>query len=1314
MVDTTNVQTDYLKTEGVFTYGAVNKSDLDANTIQYLNESEKHDFLDDGTLVFKDDDGSTQAVPVSIDKANVDISAIDPELIQKAADLTYLSQNGGVKTSDMNALYLELGLDPNDSQNYVKKDAILKAAGYKPGEQVGFYGNNSAQDVSAQILHERNQQQPTEQDMIDAGIDPSKVSIVNSGSAAQAYLNEELAKRGIDQSQTMAYVRNVSRADVRRSDREIEKLIGSSGTNPSNYWASRIDDAGSFDDATLNMLEWDLIKKKAEEKRGTVGTGGDGFSGTYTGVGGGGGSTYTGGGGGTYTGVGTSGFTSTPTMPGGGTIYPEGMTGLSEVTVPTFNENLNLQQQQFETRAEEQNKLYQPQTLAEKQAAGDTRAFENVLYRNRFGMTMYVQHINGKPSQPIPPGYYRVEGFGTPDSQVQANKGGLMGYAPGGVVQQQGRTNLFSPELTKTMEDFQNSPLLQKGQQASKALQDRILKELGIGPNVRPSIEQMEQFNQMFNAASANDPDIQAMQSSIQQFQQQLNNNPEYQAYKESQEKNFQQQLQAQAAQANLQQTGTTNGAMTQAQQQNINMMQAAQSAQPQTEEQKINAANAAEAARLNAAVGNQIQPNSPQAQLLAAGQQFDSTAQVAEQMQQFGALPGETSGGTLPQAQAADTSGFTSTPTTFDPGTYNQPQATSAPGYTTPDISTFQTQSNPSALTVVEGDAPEGSNNNQTLADTSNQTGTDTTGTGTGTGTETTQPADNPTANVSTGDTSGGTLPAETFTLDEAGLAQAQQDLVAQATAAPGGAVAAAPVSYIDKNAEGSVIESTAGQALPTAPMVTGDQLAQVGTATVADVPQNPGVAQVNANLATDQIQNVVDQTQAATSTGPTKTIEAAQADGSSVSGLTAATGESIDVTGAPTRKVEEGEMITGTGVDQTKVGEAFGTGEVQAASVQDELTGLMQQFEGGNTPPWAAGAMRNATAMLAARGLSASSMAGQAVIQAAMESALPIAQIDASNKQEVALFKAQKRAEFLQQDFDQAFQAKVANAAKVSEIANMNFTAQQQIALENSKAANTMALQNLSNEQALVMAEAAALSQLDLANLSNNQQAAVQNAQNFLQIDMANLANEQQTALFKSQSLQNSILSDQAASNAAQQFNASSINQSNQFMANLASSINQFNAAQINAMKQFNADEANSMLEFNANMQNQREMFNAQNYLVVAQANAQWRQNVDTINTAAANQSNMDYAQTVNALTAKVLDQIWQRERDIMDYSFTQSENSADRALSILLGDKQLDAIQKQLDAAEQEALGGLLTKIFFTSDTSEPYSTDTDEEE
>ena len=50
---------------------------------------------------------------------------------------------------------------------------------------------------------------------------------------------------------------------------------------------------------------------------------------------------------------------------------------------------------------------------------------------------------------------------------------------------------------------------------------------------------------------------------------------------------------------------------------------------------------------------------------------------------------------------------------------------------------------------------------------------------------------------------------------------------------------------------------------------------------------------------------------------------------------------------------------------------------------------------------------------------------------------------------------------------EFNQDFQARVANAAKIGDIANMNFTAEQQIALENSRIANTMNLNNLSNDR-------------------------------------------------------------------------------------------------------------------------------------------------------------------------------------------------------------------------------------------------------
>ena len=390
--------------------------------------------------------------------------------------------------------------------------------------------------------------------------------------------------------------------------------------------------------------------------------------------------------------------------------------------------------------------------------------------------------------------------------------------------------------------------------------------------------------------------------------------------------------------------------------------------------------------------------------------------------------------------------------------------------------------------------------------------------------------------------------------------------------------------------------------------------------------------------------------------------------------------------------------ELVSGSAVDQTKVGDAFGTSEIAAASVQDELSTLMDQFEGGDTPAWAAGSMRKANQILAARGLGASSMAGQAVIQAAMEAALPIAQIDAGNKQQMALFKGEQRAKFLQIEFDQDFQAKVINASKVSEIANMNFSADQQIALENARMAQTVDLANLSNSQAVVMAEAAALANLDMANLSNMQQAAVQNAQNFLQMDMTNLANSQQMEMFKQQTLANSILTDAAADNAMAQFNSTNELQRDQFMTSMATQVSQFNAAQTNAMSQFNANETNAMTKYNSEIQNQREMFNAQQYAVIAQANAKWRQDSTTMNTAAANQSNFEYAKQVNGLSNKVLDQIWQRERDLMQFAVAQSESALERSTRLLLGDKSLEGVREQADAAEGAAKSSFFARMLF----------------
>lgn len=507
-----------------------------------------------------------------------------------------------------------------------------------------------------------------------------------------------------------------------------------------------------------------------------------------------------------------------------------------------------------------------------------------------------------------------------------------------------------------------------------------------------------------------------------------------------------------------------------------------------------------------------------------------------------------------------------------------------------------------------------------------------------------------------------------------------------------------------------------------PTTGQVQGDIVTPVttaGTAT-ADVPTTTAANLMQPEKVSDKVSEVVAQTTAAQGeVDPRAVVDAEQATSTSVSELEAAQGKAILMDNPVQRKVEEGELVSG--VANAETASKF-TEEIQAATatptqkatVQGQLETLMQDFEGGNTPAWAAGAMRNATATMASRGLGASSMAGQAIIQAAMEASLPIAAADAqtfaqfegqnlSNRQQRAMLAAQQRATFMGMEFDQAFQARVMNASKISDVANMNFTAEQQVALENSRNANTVNMANLSNRQALVMAEAAALSNMDMANLNNRQQAAVMNAQSFLQMDMANLNNQQQTSMFKSQQQIQSLFTDQAAANAAAQFNASSQNQTDQFFANLSTQASQFNAAQTNAQSQFNAGQVNAQDRFASEMMNQRDQFNAQNRLVIDQNNANWRRQVATADTVAINRANEINAASILNISNTAYNDLWSYYQDSMEWAWNSAENERQRIVDLASVKLQLDA-KADVSAAELDfktsASWGNLVANMFTS--------------
>ena len=550
------------------------------------------------------------------------------------------------------------------------------------------------------------------------------------------------------------------------------------------------------------------------------------------------------------------------------------------------------------------------------------------------------------------------------------------------------------------------------------------------------------------------------------------------------------------------------------------------------------------------------------------------------------------------------------------------------------------------------------------------------------------------------------GQVPAYGTTSDPKGIGDVTSTL-AQTGAIPVGAVTQPELT---NQQQGQFINPATGQltSTPVAPTYGADT-AQAGA------PTQVTSTSMDAVQATPQVESALQANQAAQAdvSDPRAQVLAAQQTASSVSNLEAAQGTATLMDNPVQRKIQSGELIDGVADAQTAVN--F-TEQVQAATatpsekatVQGQLAQLTANFDMSNPPPWAAGALRGVQAIMQQRGLGASSIAGQALIQGALESALPIAQADAqvtaqfeaqnlSNRQQRAMLAAQQRATFIGQEFDQAFQARVQNASRIGDIANMNFTAEQQVALENSRVANTMNLNNLSNRQAMVVAEASALANMDLSNLSNAQQASVQNASNFLQLDMANLSNEQQTALFNAQAINQSILTDQAAQNAANQFNATSQNQVDQFMANLANQVAQFNATQTNAQNQFNAGELNTLSRFNAEVANQRDQFNAQNQLAIAQNNAVWRREIATADTATINRANELNAKAVLDVSNTQYDNLWNYYADTMEWAWKSAESEQERIKDLVVAnlDKEAKEYQAQLNSASQggAAIGNLI---------------------
>jgi hypothetical protein len=382
--------------------------------------------------------------------------------------------------------------------------------------------------------------------------------------------------------------------------------------------------------------------------------------------------------------------------------------------------------------------------------------------------------------------------------------------------------------------------------------------------------------------------------------------------------------------------------------------------------------------------------------------------------------------------------------------------------------------------------------------------------------------------------------------------------------------------------------------------------------------------------------------------------------------------------------------EALEDRALDFTEQQRGIIEGLPEEALVSNQIDSLLSGIEEGEIPAWARPAVAAVEARLAQRGMSASTVGRDALLNSIIQSALPIAQSNAQAIQQSVSQQRSIEAQAFEADAQRQQQAALTNANNVFQMDMAQFSADQQTALANSRFLQTVSLTEASNRQQAAVQNAVLMSQANIAEANLFQQAQIANAKNFLAMDMANLSNTQQSFMLEAQQEQQRMLSNQAALNAAEQFNAASEMQVEQFNANLASNVEKFNAGQINSAKQFNAAaqnaaearrvanemevaKSNAMIvndinKYNSQVAFERDRFNVANQQAITQSNFEWRRKANLADTAVQNQINMQNAMNAYNLNTASLSFIWQELRDDADRQWRHEENELNRKNALI----------------------------------------------
>ena len=316
--------------------------------------------------------------------------------------------------------------------------------------------------------------------------------------------------------------------------------------------------------------------------------------------------------------------------------------------------------------------------------------------------------------------------------------------------------------------------------------------------------------------------------------------------------------------------------------------------------------------------------------------------------------------------------------------------------------------------------------------------------------------------------------------------------------------------------------------------------------------------------------------------------------------------------------------------------------------ATVKGQVAGLQQEVEtalasGNPLPVWARGAAKATEAAMANRGLSASSMAAEALAEGIMNSAIPNAKADADTYKQ-------------------------------------------------------MIFQNLSNNQQAAITNAQAYLKMDLSNLSNQQQANLQNIntrQTFLLSDQA-AANAAFQFNAQSQNQVNQFY-DKLSTQVADQ-NAARLDAMNKFAEAEKNKVAALNAQNTIAVNEANAKREATINQYNATLANQREQFNVTNQREIDQSNVVWRRAINTANTAAVNAANQTNAQNLLNISNWALSSAWQQWGDEASWVNTSSQNAANRNHNLAMAALERSTALDLQDKASKDSLYELIGRFGF----------------